>query len=82
MNPTVELHQAFFWICDECGADNFCRGIAAESPFADDHPAMQAFRDQDTDTHEISGEWVMQPTEVTCAKCNATFAVACEEPDE
>lgn len=32
---SVELHTAFFWICDACGSDNFHRGIAAEAPPGD-----------------------------------------------
>ena len=79
--PTVELHHAFFWICDECGADNFHRGIAAEAPNVDEYEGMNDIIAQAED-EGIIGDWVMRPTEVTCAKCNATFDVACEEPDE
>lgn len=79
---TVELHSAFFWICDECGADNFHRGIAAESPFADDHPVMADIREEQAETDGLSGDWIMQPTEVTCDKCGTAFEVETEEAPE
>lgn len=79
---TVELHTAFFWVCDECGVDNFERGIAVapEELTAED---LEAF---DEETRELAlelekahatirGDWIRKPDQVRCRSCGEAFEV-------
>lgn len=66
----VELHTAFAWTCDNCGRDNFTRGI---------QPSPESL---EVDERELlsEGEWVMRPNMVVCTACSTHFHV--EEPSE
>lgn len=66
----VELHLAYFWNCDDCGAENFCRSmVAAMTP---ELRAEMAECDIDVDEME-PGNWMTRPDKVTCSACGATF---------
>ena len=67
--PTVELHSACVWDCDECGLENFERNRifeASEEELAEmrDEHGVQPWED---------GEWTVRPTAVQCRHCKATF---------
>lgn len=80
----VELFQAFVWTCDDCGRDNFERGVtvAPESIPLDDLPdsvdpeMVEAWREAGG-----SGSFVMSPTRVKCQHCSATFGVEHADAD-
>lgn len=65
----IELHQAFFWICDDCGIHNFERAVLYES--------------SDEEINELKGELGVQPWEdgvlvttpqkVKCTFCRSEF---------
>jgi hypothetical protein len=68
---TVELHMAFLWTCDDCGRDNFVRGVtvAPEAIDPDELPGDVAeWLDAGGD-----GGWMSAPDRVTCEHCRATF---------
>lgn len=80
---SVELHAAFTFDCDECGAEQFARGvtISPESIDPDDMPTS------DTEEAEAirewmaaggGGSWMTKPAVVRCKSCWATFRT--EEP--
>ncbi len=61
----VELNMAFFWICPECGVDNFERGVFWES--------------NGCGAGEGANNYMLAPGEVTCADCDQAFEVIGEE---
>lgn len=67
--PKVELHNAYFFVCDECGKDSFGRLL----------PIGQDERDELADDFGIdaaaAGSWLMRPDVVRCQWCDATFTV-------
>jgi len=67
MADTVELHAAWRWDCDECGIENFTRGIHLE----DEHLSERQL--------SLLGQaewWVVYPAEVRCAECKSGYVVA------
>ena len=78
MSKTVELFQAFAWTCDDCGRDNFTRGITL-APASIDLDQVEA---HDEETAEAirewiasgnSGDFVQAPGRVRCEHCGAEF---------
>lgn len=70
--PTIELHEAFFWICEACGRDNFIRAVS-HIGFPPDMSAKEKKA-----TAKLLGEdktfgWTEVPKEVTCESCKETF---------
>lgn len=63
MLPTVELHPAFMWDCDNCGVENIARtvGSGAEAVPVDD-PDLT-----------VTLEHFAAPEVVTCKECNRSF---------
>jgi len=72
MSKQAEMHPAYAWDCDDCGAENFNRAIVPE--MSDDD--LKELRDDHGVQPWEAGQFMMMPTEVTCAKCGATFATA------
>ncbi len=73
---TVELIQAFVWTCDECGRDNFERGVSLspESIAIDQLPdAMDAETFQAWTQAGGEGAFMTAPSRVTCPHCNSQF---------
>lgn len=69
----VELHEAFFWCCEDCGADNFARAITLD-PDSELIPDVTRFHCEDE-----HGTWVMKPDDVMCSSCEEVFEVAKDE---
>lgn len=73
---TVDLVQAFLWTCDECGRDNFERGITVspESIHPEDIPWV-ADSESVREWLEAGGEgaWLMAPDHVKCRHCGSEF---------
>lgn len=69
-NAKVELHPAHVWDCDECGRENFCRGIVAEM----NEEEIQEMRDLGMG-EEVVGKWMTAPETVKCAYCGIEFDV-------
>ena len=74
---TAELLPAYFWICRECGRENFGRMVRAANlapEIAEEDP---------------EGEWLLAPEYVKCDGCGTTFETETEtledesdEPDD
>ena len=63
----IELHNGFFWDCDECGREHFERALVPTlNPDEIEYIKV---------THNIEGPHVMiiSPAYVTCKDCNTTF---------
>jgi hypothetical protein len=65
---TVELHLAYFWQCDDCGQENFCRSVVAQMS-AEDRADMaeQGF------APGVAGDWQTRPDVVCCSLCGEKF---------
>lgn len=75
----IELRPAYLWTCEECGRDNFCRGIVAE--LSEEEIALLR-EEHGIEDHE-TGDWMRGPDRVTCLWCGATFeTLAFGEEDE
>jgi hypothetical protein len=62
--PYAELHPAFRFDCDECGHENFVRGITLE----DEHLSQSQ-----RETLESAEFWVLYPEMVQCDHCETVF---------
>lgn len=71
MAAKVELQMAFFWHCDECGAENFARAVVTEMLPEDITDLKQRYGGDDEEW--LTGNWVGRPEEVTCQDCKRTF---------
>jgi hypothetical protein len=78
---TVELHPAFFWICDDCGLTNFehARRVDPQSDEARELDEVIARLKSDANEvaeefgAELGGDWVEAPTRVQCLKCESEY---------
>jgi len=61
-SESVELHPAYQWDCETCGAENFVRATVYDPP-PEGLPDMQE-----------SGDWMSYPESVTCARCGEQFS--------
>lgn len=68
----VELQQAFLWVCDECGRDNFERSRTVERGSEEWNEVVKEFLDQ---TGCEFGEISTAPIAVKCGHCGTEFGV-------
>ena len=68
---SVELHQAFSWICDGCGKRNFERAIESEMSPEDEMAEKEKFG---IDPGE-EGMFLMAPRGVKCKHCDEEYEV-------
>ena len=69
----VELHPAFFWICPECGLDNYERSLNMEGQMIpEDIQAEIKMQIGLEEWEEIPGDAsvFMAPVNVKCKSCN------------
>jgi rubrerythrin len=64
----VELLPAHFWICDNCGAENFERGLVPEISEAEE---LQLKEEYGFD--EIKGHFMVAPSDVKCPECETQY---------
>lgn len=74
----VELLPSLFWICPECGEDNFVRVIREEMSEEDESKMLEDIDDPDA----VSAESYLYPLEVECSNCNEEFEVEKFQCDE
>ncbi len=76
-NEFVELKQAWFYVCDSCGRDNFIRAIAIDISDAEKEAYLSDLKSQIGDmaggADEIQGGLFMAPNQVTCKYCRKKF---------
>lgn len=84
ISEDVELHSAFVWDCDNCGAENFTRTIEAgiNEPIykTHDHAAyfigMGELDEEDENIFEVTqliARMAVDPGIVTCKNCKREF---------
>jgi DNA-directed RNA polymerase subunit RPC12/RpoP len=71
-NAEIELHDAFYFVCSECGETTFVKAMRIEMSEEDEEQLKEELGISD-DQH---GCFHSGPTEVTCSKCKAEFQVA------
>jgi hypothetical protein len=79
---TIELHQAFFFICDDCGRDNFARGDIVSPEKINPSEIDTGYEELTENLREYlanGGTLTKAPDRVTCGHCGAQFQVACKE---
>lgn len=78
----IELHPAHTWDCDNCGRENFCRGVPHEMNPDDPQDAELIAIAKEANEESgmpITGFWITAPEEVTCIHCGTTYET--EEQD-
>tara|TARA_R100000458_G_C8093454_1_gene123172 strand:- start:37 stop:282 length:246 start_codon:yes stop_codon:yes gene_type:complete len=70
--PYVELHPCFRYDCDECGRENFIRGITLE----DEH-----LSEEQRELLQEAEFWVVYPELVQCESCDSFFLTMNGEED-
>jgi len=83
----VDLHQAFWWACEDCGRDNFARAIQLEPESVEavelSLRAVESFREAEDQADslgaELEGAFVMSPSHVKCTHCGAEFSTRDED---
>lgn len=66
----VELRPAYAWDCDECGVENFTRGLIPELSAED----LAELRDEHGVQPWDEGAFVAMPETVKCHACGAVFS--------
>jgi hypothetical protein len=67
---TVELHPAWWWLCDACGNDVFHRAVVTTIPVEDLPDHLRAMVDDDM-VAGFTGHSC--PSVVTCPHCGSTY---------
>jgi hypothetical protein len=67
--PKAELYLAFFWVCDHCGADQYCRGES----FTEDDWQVKEVRDELGLDESDEGRFISAPNQVTCSGCGESY---------
>lgn len=75
----VELHQCYFWICEECAQENYVRPIEVDMPIEDKVEMFRKFERlepwAEVDMDIVAGFGMMGiPEQVTCPQCGAVFS--------
>lgn len=68
-NSKIELKPAYMWDCDNCGRENFTRGLVPELSQEELHELQEEYGIEQYDI----GDFVMMPLSVTCKFCNCCF---------
>ncbi len=64
----ADLHEAFTWVCDGCGIDNYARGVELD-------PESELAHEANRECPQIiDGVWCIAPITVTCVGCGETYA--------
>lgn len=65
----IEIHQAFFWQCLRCAAENFERAVLCEMTDDDKREAFGL----DPWEEVPGGDFYMAPTHVNCRECGLQY---------
>lgn len=71
---SVRLMQAYYWQCEDCGQDNYDRGVLAEFGPGEKEQAFREFHDLGPE-EPLPENWdqfqlVTIPDEVECGSCH------------
>lgn len=67
----VELHPAHVWDCDECGRENFCRGVVVE--LSEEDKEAMIVQEGGVPEDWATGNWLTAPELVRCVHCGIEF---------
>lgn len=67
---TIELCPAYVFDCDDCGSENFVRGLI---PSLTEEVIKELQEEFDVPPEDM-GVWMCMPTQVKCSKCGAEFS--------
>lgn len=75
--PKVEMHNAYLWVCDSCGRDNFERAIIAELPEDEQEEMFREFHGMEK-YEPLPENWkdfamMCYPDSVKCGHCGEWF---------
>ena len=73
--PTIELMPAFYWICQECGRDNFAPALVLDREELEEHDPEAAELVQELGMGGGAGVFYA-PTDVICVHCKTAYDVA------
>jgi len=75
----IELHQAFFWDCPECGTENFERAMKMDLPIDEKIKILKQMGYleswQDSLPDGMEGDLLSHPDRVRCKDCKKFFSV-------
>jgi len=77
----VEILPACYWICPECGRDNFEYVITAEFS-EEDRELIDEMHEICFDGEMDGGDFVIQPVDVTCKHCGESFESDRKDEDD
>lgn len=67
----VELHQAFFWTCNQCGKDNFIYAVTVR---LSEEQVQEVVKERGgTEDFWRNGAYLQTPNKVTCKFCSAQY---------
>lgn len=69
--PTIELHDAYVWDCDECGVENWTRAVIVTPESLD--AETRAILDEAAGDDWVTGDIVTRPDVVTCRHCGTEY---------
>jgi RNase P subunit RPR2 len=75
VNDNMRLHPAVWWVCPSCGHTNYDKCIPVELT-NEDREHMPWAEDSAT------GDWVAEPSEVTCKQCRHEFEIPDDTDNE
>lgn len=64
----ISMKPAYMWDCEECGRENFERGLVPELSEDEEQELREEYGVDD----EEMGHWVMMPRLVQCKYCKKT----------
>lgn len=67
----VELHHAWFWLCDECGEENFERVVVAEIGTQEQEEIAEALGIEPWEAK--TGDFYTKPSSVKCGQCGKEY---------
>jgi hypothetical protein len=80
----IELHNAYVWDCDNCGAENFERAVKFDAPPEErermlrDMGALEDYQtladiERETEDGKIMASLTTSPDRVTCKACGTAY---------
>lgn len=80
--PSTELHQAYFWTCDNCGRDNFIRAVTRPMSEEERETMVENFRGKFGELADYLSDPVDYPLDVQCPSCKARYNTCGHTPGE
>jgi hypothetical protein len=69
--PVIELHNGFFWDCEECGKENFVRAVGIPLLPGDREYLKELYKVNKKDEEKTM--FLQAPTNVVCEYCKENY---------